>query len=128
LDPLPIDVLGMNCATGPDDMREHVRTLAHQSRLPISVIPNAGIPYLEDGQTIYPLGPRGLADAQRDFAAEFGVSIVGGCCGTTPEHLAAVVDAVKDLAPRQRRLDRPSFAKPGFAGTLVLEDADDAGN
>ena len=127
LDPLSIDVLGMNCATGPEDMREHVRTLAHQSRLPISVIPNAGIPYLEDGQTIYPLGPQGLADAQREFAAQFGVSIVGGCCGTTPEHLAAVVDAVKDLTPRPRRLDRPSFAKPGFAGTLVLDaNADDS--
>jgi 5-methyltetrahydrofolate--homocysteine methyltransferase len=89
LDPLAIDVLGMNCATGPADMREHVRTLARQSRLPISVVPNAGIPHLEDGRTVYPLDPAGLAEAQHEFVTELGVSIVGGCCGTTPAHLAA---------------------------------------
>ncbi|MFP5309980.1 MAG: homocysteine S-methyltransferase family protein [Actinomycetes bacterium] len=120
LDPLAIDVLGMNCATGPEDMREHVRTLARASRLPISVIPNAGIPHLEDGRTVYPLGPEGLAEAQRAFVTDLGVNIVGGCCGTTPEHLAAVVQAVEGLRPRRRVLDRPRLAKPGVAGSLVL--------
>jgi 5-methyltetrahydrofolate--homocysteine methyltransferase len=117
LDPLSIDVLGMNCATGPEDMREHVRTLARASRLPISVIPNAGIPYLAGGdRTVYPLEPKGLADAQREFVTDLGVGIVGGCCGTTPAHLAAVVEAVADLTPRPRALDRPSLVRPGAAG------------
>jgi 5-methyltetrahydrofolate--homocysteine methyltransferase len=120
LDPLPIDVLGMNCATGPEDMREHVRMLARTSRLPISVIPNAGIPYLEDDETVYPLGPDELAAAHREFVGELGVAIVGGCCGTTPAHLRAVVEAVGSSAPRPRRLDRPTAAKPGAAGRLVL--------
>jgi 5-methyltetrahydrofolate--homocysteine methyltransferase len=124
LDPLGIDVLGMNCATGPDDMREHVRTISRSSRLPMSVIPNAGIPSLVDGATVYPLDPAGLAAAQREFVDEHGVSIVGGCCGTTPAHLAAVVDAVADLRPRARLLDRPAQAKPGAAGALVVRSAD----
>jgi 5-methyltetrahydrofolate--homocysteine methyltransferase len=124
LDPLDIDVLGMNCATGPEDMREHVRTLSRASRLPISVIPNAGIPYLEDGATIYPLSPEGLAAAHREFVTELGVAIVGGCCGTTPDHLRAVVEAVGHLVPRPRRLDRPASAKPGAAGQLVVPAAD----
>jgi 5-methyltetrahydrofolate--homocysteine methyltransferase len=123
LDPLGIDVIGMNCATGPEDMREHVRALARASRLPISVLPNAGMPSLVDGATVYPLDPTGLADAQREFVTEFGVSLVGGCCGTTPAHLAAVVEAVRDLTPRPRVLDRPGQAKPGFAGSLVLPEA-----
>ena len=120
LDPLPIDVLGMNCATGPEDMREHVRTLARASRLPVSVIPNAGIPYLEDGATVYPLSPEELATAHAEFVTAFGVAIVGGCCGTTPTHLRHVVEAVGAAAPRARRLDRPTAAKPGAAGRLVL--------
>jgi 5-methyltetrahydrofolate--homocysteine methyltransferase len=116
LDPLAIDVLGMNCATGPDDMREHVRTLSRASRLPISVLPNAGLPHLEDGRTVYPLGPEGLAEAQREFVERFGVSIVGGCCGTTPRHLAAVVEAVGTLTPTPRLVDRAGSARRGAAG------------
>jgi 5-methyltetrahydrofolate--homocysteine methyltransferase len=123
LDPLAIDVLGMNCATGPEDMREHVRTVARASRLPISIQPNAGIPALVDDATVYPLDPDGLARAQREFVLDHGVSIVGGCCGTTPAHLAAVVAAVADLTPRPRVLDRPGQAKPGAAGELVLAAA-----
>lgn len=119
LDPLAIDVIGLNCATGPEDMREHVRTLAHHSRLPISVIPNAGIPHLEDGQTCYPLGPDGLALAAKEFVTEFGVQIVGGCCGTTPEHLAAVVAAVSGQSPRPRAVDRPTSRRRGAAGSFT---------
>ena len=104
LDPLSIDVLGMNCATGPEDMREHVRTLSRHSRKPICVIPNAGIPHMEDGRTCYPLSPEDLAAAHREFVSEFGVAVVGGCCGTTPEHLRQVVDAVRDLRPAPRVL------------------------
>ena len=103
LDPLHPDVIGLNCATGPEDMREQVRYLSQHSRRPISVIPNAGIPAMVDGATVYPLTPAQLADAQREFVAEFGVQIVGGCCGTTPEHLRQVVEAVQALeaAPRE---------------------------
>jgi 5-methyltetrahydrofolate--homocysteine methyltransferase len=119
LDPLPIDVLGMNCATGPDDMREHVRTLSRHSRLPISVIPNAGIPALVEGRTVYPLSPAGLAEAQRGFVEEFGVAIVGGCCGTTPEHLTALVAEVEGLRPRPRAVDRRSSVRAGAAGRLT---------
>ena len=126
LDPLAIDVLGMNCATGPADMREHVRTLARTSRLPISVIPNAGIPHLEDDRTVYPLDPAGLADAQREFVAELGVSIVGGCCGTTPAHLAEVVQAVEGLRPRPRAVDRPGAVRRGAAGRLTAPATDAA--
>ncbi|MGA1775416.1 MAG: homocysteine S-methyltransferase family protein, partial [Nitriliruptoraceae bacterium] len=116
LDPLAIDVLGINCATGPADMREHVRTLSRASRLPISILPNAGLPELVDGRTVYRLSPDELAAAQLEFVDQFGVAVVGGCCGTTPAHLAAVVEAVARVAPRPRLLDRPSLARPGAAG------------
>jgi 5-methyltetrahydrofolate--homocysteine methyltransferase len=106
LDPLEPDVIGLNCATGPEDMREQVRYLSQHSRRPISVIPNAGIPAMEDGAAVYPLTPEQLATAQREFVGEFGVQIVGGCCGTTPEHLRQVVAAVRDLSPAQRE---PAF-------------------
>ncbi len=122
LDPLAIDVLGMNCATGPEDMREHVRTLSRSSRLPISVIPNAGIPHLEGDRTVYPLSPDALAEAQREFVTDLGVAIVGGCCGTTPAHLAAVVEAVGGLRPRPRVLDDPALVRPGAAGALTDPD------
>jgi 5-methyltetrahydrofolate--homocysteine methyltransferase len=102
LDPLGVDVIGLNCATGPEDMREQVRYLAATSRKPISVIPNAGIPAMVDGQAAYPLTPERLAAAQREFIDDFGVRLVGGCCGTTPHHLEAVVRTCKDLNPRER--------------------------
>ena len=102
IDPLGVDVIGLNCATGPEDMREHVRHLAEHARTPISVIPNAGIPEMIDGETCYPLSPEALAAAHTEFITEMGVSLVGGCCGTTPEHLRQVVAAVKDLTPATR--------------------------
>jgi 5-methyltetrahydrofolate--homocysteine methyltransferase len=116
LDPLAIDGLGINCATGPADMREHVRTLSRASRLPISILPNAGLPELVDGRTVYRLSPDELAAAQLEFVDQFGVAVVGGCCGTTPAHLAAVVEAVSRAAPRPRLLDRPALARAGAAG------------
>ena len=111
LDPLGVDVIGLNCATGPDDMREHVRVLSRSSRKPISVIPNAGIPEMVDGEACFPLTPDALADAHREFVSELGVQIVGGCCGTTPEHLRKVVEAVRDLTPAPRQPEwTPSLA------------------
>ncbi|HUH06576.1 MAG TPA: methionine synthase [Egibacteraceae bacterium] len=111
LDPLGVDTIGLNCATGPEDMREQVRHLSQHSRRPISVIPNGGIPEMVDGQAAYPLTPDALATAQHDYIAEFGVQIVGGCCGTTPAHLEAVVRACRDLQPAERNPDfAPSIA------------------
>lgn len=102
LESLRADIIGLNCSTGPEHMREPVRYLCENSRLPISVIPNAGIPLNEGGAAIYPLTPAELANAHEEFVTRHGVSIVGGCCGTTPEHLKAVVDRVWGKRPLQR--------------------------
>ncbi len=85
------DVIGLNCATGPNEMTEHLRYLAQHSRTRLSCLPNAGLPSVVNGHTHYDLTPDLLADAHERFVTEFGINLVGGCCGTTPEHLAAVV-------------------------------------
>ncbi|MEX2292000.1 MAG: methionine synthase [Mycobacteriales bacterium] len=95
LEPLGIDVIGMNCATGPAEMSEHLRFLAQHATVPISVMPNAGLPQLGRHGAEYPLQPVELADALEDFTATYGVGLVGGCCGTTPEHLRQVVERVR---------------------------------
>jgi 5-methyltetrahydrofolate--homocysteine methyltransferase len=100
LSPLGIDVIGLNCATGPDLMSEHLRYLAANSPIPISCEPNAGLPVLTSDGAHYPLTPAELADAHERFATEFGLSLVGGCCGTTPEHVAALVDRLGATAAR----------------------------
>jgi 5-methyltetrahydrofolate--homocysteine methyltransferase len=92
LAPLGIDVIGLNCATGPDLMSEHLRYLAANSPIPVSCEPNAGLPQLTADGAYYPLTAAELADAHERFATEFGLSLVGGCCGTTPEHIAALVE------------------------------------
>ena len=94
LEPLGIDMIGLNCATGPAEMSEHLRTLSKISPIGISAMPNAGLPVLTSDGAHYPLGPEELADAHEAFVREFGLGLVGGCCGTTPEHLRAVVDRV----------------------------------
>src|SRR5215468_7135252 len=91
LEPLGIDMIGLNCATGPDEMSEHLRYLAANSRIPISCEPNAGLPELTSHGAHYPLTPDQLAAAHDRFTREFGLSLVGGCCGTTPRHIAALV-------------------------------------
>jgi 5-methyltetrahydrofolate--homocysteine methyltransferase len=99
LDPMRPDVIGLNCATGPAEMGEAIRYLAHHSRLPVSAQPNAGLPSVVNGVMHYDLTPEGLADHLERFVAELGVTVIGGCCGTTPEHLAAVVERCRDLEP-----------------------------
>ena len=96
------DVIGINCATGPTEMQEHLRYLSQHSLLPISVLPNAGLPSIVDGRTHYDLSAEDLARFHRHHVQDLGIGIVGGCCGTTPEHLRAVVEAVKDLEPARR--------------------------
>ncbi|MFJ3232112.1 methionine synthase [Streptomyces sp. NPDC086787] len=102
LEPLGIDLIGLNCATGPAEMNEHLRHLSRHARTGISAMPNAGLPVLTADGAHYPLGPVELAAAHRQFVIEHGLSLVGGCCGTTPEHLRQVADAVRDLEPTRR--------------------------
>ncbi|WP_327307563.1 methionine synthase [Streptomyces sp. NBC_01298] len=102
LEPLGIDMIGLNCATGPAEMSEHLRYLARNSRIPLSCMPNAGLPVLGKNGAHYPLSASELADAQETFVREYGLSLVGGCCGTTPEHLRQVVERVRGLNPAVR--------------------------
>ncbi|WP_336050395.1 methionine synthase [Streptomyces sp. CA2R101] len=111
LEPLGIDMIGLNCATGPAEMSEHLRYLARHSRIPLACMPNAGLPVLGKDGAHYPLTATELADAQETFVAEYGLSLVGGCCGTTPEHLRQVVERVRGTAPTARE-PRP---EPGAA-------------
>ncbi|MFI9233096.1 methionine synthase [Streptomyces rimosus] len=111
LEPLGIDMIGLNCATGPAEMSEHLRYLARNARVPLSCMPNAGLPVLGKDGAHYPLTPAELADAQETFVSEYGLSLVGGCCGTTPEHLRQVVERVRGVAPTERH-PRP---EPGAA-------------
>src|SRR5262245_14650265 len=102
LDALRPDVGGLNCATGPAEMTEHLRHLSQHARPFLSCLPNAGLPSIVDGHTHYDLTPEALSDAQERFVTEFGVNIVGGCCGTTPEHLARLVERIGSRAPMPR--------------------------
>src|SRR6266566_4803667 len=111
LEPLGINMIGLNCATGPGEMSEHLRYLAAHARIPISCEPNAGLPVLTSDGASYPLTPAQLADAHDRFTREFGLSLVGGCCGTTPEHIAVLADRV---AGRQVAARRPR-REPGAA-------------
>ena len=95
-------VIGINCATGPAEMQEHLRHLAQHSPIPISVLPNAGLPSVVDGKTHYDLTPQQLADFHRHHVQDLGITVVGGCCGTTPEHLRQVVEAVRNVTPATR--------------------------
>ncbi|MFB7000735.1 methionine synthase [Streptomyces virginiae] len=111
LEPLGIDMIGLNCATGPAEMSEHLRYLARNARIPLSCMPNAGLPVLTKQGAHYPLTAPELADAQETFVREYGLSLVGGCCGTTPEHLRQVVERVRGTAVTERT-PRP---EPGAA-------------
>jgi 5-methyltetrahydrofolate--homocysteine methyltransferase len=105
LEPLNIDFIGLNCATGPQEMSEHLRTLSMSTEIGISVMPNAGLPVLVDGGAHYPLSPTELAKSLLVFAQDYQVKIVGGCCGTTPEHLAEVVKTLKGFNTHNRKVN-----------------------
>jgi 5-methyltetrahydrofolate--homocysteine methyltransferase len=109
LEPLGIDVIGLNCATGPAEMSEHLRYLSKHARCLVSVMPNAGLPELTSDGARYPLTPDGLAEALDRYSADFGLALVGGCCGTTPEHIRRLAEAVA--------------ARPVTARTLEYEPA-----
>ncbi|MEN8113793.1 MAG: methionine synthase, partial [Actinomycetota bacterium] len=122
LDAMRADIVGINCATGPSEMYGPVRHLSKRSRRPIAVIPNAGMPQIVDGAVSYDLSAEDLAGHLATFVGEYGVSVVGGCCGTTPQHLAAVVEACRPLTPAQRDIrHNPSVASIYSATPLEQE-------
>ena len=138
LEALDVDVIGLNCSTGPEDMRDAIRYLGEHCSKPIHCIPNAGIPHQgPDGETIFPEEPEPLAEALADFVARYGVNVVGGCCGTTPDHIRAIAERVKDLpsserpAPREPRVSSMIAAAPLAqepAPTLVGERVNSQGS
>ncbi len=123
LEALKVDVIGLNCSTGPEDMRDAIRYLGEWSSVPIHCIPNAGLPHQgPDGETIFPEEPEPLAVTLADFVARYGVNIVGGCCGTTPDHIRAITDAVRPLPSSTRPEPRePRVSSMIAAAPLVQE-------
>src|SRR6058998_2108288 len=120
LELLDIDILGMNCATGPAEMNDAVRYLGANSTKEISVLPNAGLPQNEGGHAVYKLKPEELAQYHKHFVQDYGVRVVGGCCGTTPEHLQAVVNAVGGIEPAKREV-KPSAAASSAYTSVPLD-------
>jgi 5-methyltetrahydrofolate--homocysteine methyltransferase len=113
---LDVDVVGLNCSTGPSQMRDSIRYLCENSRSLVSVVPNAGLPLMgPQGETIYPEGPEELARELVAFVRDFGVNAIGGCCGTTPDHIAALCDAVASV----RRKVRPVVDRPEEAASAI---------
>ncbi|GGM29541.1 5-methyltetrahydrofolate--homocysteine methyltransferase [Micromonospora yangpuensis] len=102
IEPLGVDLIGLNCSTGPAEMGEHLRYLSQHSRIAVSVMPNAGLPVLTADGAYFPLSPVELADALERFVTEYGVALVGGCCGTTPEHIRVLAERMAGLAPTPR--------------------------
>ena len=122
LEPLDVDVIGLNCATGPKEMNDAVRYLGLNSTKEVSVLPNAGLPQNVGGHAVYKLAPNELAEYHKHFVKDYGVRVVGGCCGTTPEHLKAVVDAVADVEPARRDVKRVGAASSAYTSVpLDLE-------
>jgi 5-methyltetrahydrofolate--homocysteine methyltransferase len=122
LEPFDVDIIGLNCATGPVEMNDAVRFLGANSTKIVSVLPNAGLPQNEGGHAVYKLTPADLAQYHRHFVQDYGVRIVGGCCGTTPEHLKAVVDAVSGVEPAKRDVQPTAAASSAY--TSVPLDLD----
>jgi 5-methyltetrahydrofolate--homocysteine methyltransferase len=118
------DVIGINCATGPSEMQEHLRYLSEHSLIPISVLPNAGLPSVVDGKTHYDLTPEQLAEFHRHHVSDLGIGIVGGCCGTTPEHMRQVCQAVHGVVPKTRTPEfEPSVSSLYSAVTLEQDQS-----
>src|SRR5918994_1223420 len=123
LEALKVDVIGLNCSTGPEDMRDAIRFLGEFSPVPVQCIPNAGIPHQgPNGETIFPEQPDTLSATLGEFVERYGVSIVGGCCGTTTEHIAAIVERVGGRAPSTRPQPRPPHVSSMITATPLVQD------
>src|SRR3954451_8979682 len=123
LEALEVDVIGLNCSTGPEDMRDAVRFLGEWSSKPIHCIPNAGIPHQgPNGETIFPAEPEPLADVLGDFVERYGLGIVGGCCGTTTEHIAAIKERCTPNTPKQRPAPRPIHVSSMMSATPLVQE------
>jgi len=120
LEVFDVDAIGLNCATGPLEMNDAVRYLGLNSTKHVSVMPNAGLPQNVSGRAVYLLKPEELASFHKHFVEDYGVRIVGGCCGTTPEHLKAVVDAVGGLTPAARKVTATAAASSAYT-TVPLD-------
>jgi 5-methyltetrahydrofolate--homocysteine methyltransferase len=123
LEALRVDVIGLNCSTGPEDMRDAIRFLGEYSPVPVHCIPNAGLPLQgPNGETIFPEQPEPLAAALGDFVERYGVSIVGGCCGTTPEHIRAIHERCAGHTPGERPPPRPAHISSMIAATPLAQE------
>jgi 5-methyltetrahydrofolate--homocysteine methyltransferase len=123
LEPFPIDVIGMNCGTGPQHMTESIRYLCENAPLPVSVLPNAGLPEVKDGAQHYGETPESFTAQITHFARDFGVNIVGGCCGTRPEHLKMVVEAMQSMTPKARNANLVPSASSIYIQQPFVQDA-----
>ena len=123
LAPFPIDVIGMNCGTGPRHMTESIRYLCENAPLPVSVLPNAGLPSVVDGKMHYDETPESFTAQVVHFANDFGVNVVGGCCGTTPAHLKLVVEAMQRITPKARHAKLVAAASSIYFQQPYVQDA-----
>ncbi|MDX6583648.1 MAG: 5-methyltetrahydrofolate--homocysteine methyltransferase [Solirubrobacterales bacterium] len=120
---LEVDVIGLNCSTGPEDMRDAIRFLGEYSPLPVHCIPNAGLPLQgPDGETIFPETPEQISNVLGEFVERFDVSIVGGCCGTTPEHIRALAERVSGRVPKQRPEPGPPEVSSMMTSTALVQE------
>ena len=119
-----VDAFGINCSIGPEQMEKTVRELSLFSQIPISVVPNAGLPESENGRTVFNLTPDTLAEYIKKFIEDYGVNIVGGCCGTTPDHIKAIVNKIKELKPKSRKI-LPGLYISGPQNAVRLDSSKD---
>src|SRR5689334_9005248 len=120
---LEVDVVGLNCSTGPEDMRDAIRFLGETSPLPVHCIPNAGLPLQgPDGETIFPEKPEPLANTLGEFVERYGVNVVGGCCGTTVDHISAIAERVKSATPSTRPEPRAAHVSSMITATPLAQD------
>src|SRR5436190_1174478 len=123
LEALEVDVIGLNCSTGPEDMRDAIRFLGEHCPVPVACIPNAGLPLQgPEGETIFPEQPEPLAEALEEFVERYGVGVVGGCCGTTPAHIAAIAERVAERAVAPRPAPRPPHLSSMIAATPLVQE------
>ncbi len=123
IDPLGIDIIGLNCATGPSEMGEHLRHLSQHARMPISCLPNAGLPSVVDGAMHYDLTAEELRDHQRRFVTDMGVAVIGGCCGTTPEFIKLLTDMAPELTPAARTPEHEDSVTSIYSAVPLHQDA-----